>query len=182
MSSLAAGRLFPGRTACLLIAALFFTALPLRAQVADGVIEVVAVDESNQVMPGVTVTVSRPETGFQQVLTTDGAGTARAVALPPGTYTVKLELAGFTGIEQTGLVLRVGQTARLNVTMKVAKLAETVNVVAESPLVDVYKTDSSTNIVPEQIQELPVINRDFQQLAYLAPGTQRERGGYRFIT
>ena len=64
----------------------------------------------------------------------------------------------------------------------IAKVGETVNVVAEAPMVDVFKTDSSTNIVPEQIQELPTPNRDFQQLAFLAPGTQRERGGYRFVT
>ena len=55
------------------------------------------------------------------------------------------------------------------------------NVIAEAPLVDVYKTDSSTNIVPEQIQALPVANRDFQSLAFLTPGVQRERGGNRFI-
>ncbi len=60
-------------------------------------------------------------------------------------------------------------------------MAETVNVMAEAPLVDVYKTDSSTNIMPEQIESLPVANRDFQSLAFLAPGVQRERGGNRFI-
>jgi hypothetical protein len=167
----------------LLVAALFVVAVPsLHAQVADGVIEVIVVDESSQVMPGVTVTITRPDTGFQQATTTDGTGTARVVALQPGVYDVKLELAGFATIDQKGLTLRVGQTARLNVTMKVAQVAETVNVTAESPLVDVYKTDSSTNIVPEQIESLPVANRDFQSLAFLAPGVQRERGAYRFIT
>ena len=47
--------------------------------------------------------------------------------------------------------------------------------------VDVVKTDSSTNIVPEQIASLPVADRDFQRLAFLTPGVQRERGGNRFI-
>ncbi len=168
----------------LLLAALMFLAagVPLiHAQVADAVIEVTVADESNQVMPGVTVTVLRPDTGFQQVVTTDGTGTARLIALPPGTYDVKIELAGFATVEQKGLTLRVGQTARVGVTMKVAQVAETVNVVGQLSLVDVTKTDSSTNIVPEQIQELPVANRDFQSLAFLAPGVQRERGTYRFI-
>jgi hypothetical protein len=166
----------------LLLGAVVAFAPALAAQVADGVIEVTVVDESSQVMPGVTVTITRPDTGFQQVTTTDGTGAARVVALQPGTYDVKLELAGFATVDQKGLVLRVGQTARLAVAMKVAQLAETVNVTAESPLVDVYKTDSSTNIVPEQIEALPVSNRDFQSLAFLAPGVQRERGGFRFIT
>ena len=103
------------------------------------------------------------------------------MALPPGTYEIKLELSGFGTVVEKGLVVRVGQTARVAVTMKVASVAETVNVVGQAQLVDVYKIDSSTNIVPEQIQSLPVADRDFQRLAFLAPGVQRERGGNRFI-
>jgi Carboxypeptidase regulatory-like domain len=151
------------------------------AQVADATIEVAAVDESGAALPGVTVTVSRPDTGLQHSVVTDSIGVARAVALPPGSYTVKIELAGFATIVEERLVLRVGQTARLSVTMKVAQVAETVNVIGQSPLVDVFKTDSSTNIVPEQIEALPVQDRDFQRLAFLTPGVQRERGGNRFI-
>ncbi len=151
------------------------------AQVADAVIEVVVVDETNQNLPGVTVTATRPDTGFMKSAVTDETGTARLLALQPGTYTVKIELQGFTTVDQAGVTLRVGQTARLNITMRVAQVSETVNVVAESPLVDIFKTDSSTNISPEQIDALPVNNRDFQQLAFLAPGVQRERGTYRFI-
>jgi hypothetical protein len=154
---------------------------PTRAQVADAVIEVVAQDQSQAVLPGVTVTVTRPDTGYTQTSVTDAAGMARFVALQPGTYTVKVELSGFATINQEGVTLRVGQTARLTMTMKVGQVAETVNVTAEAPLVDVFKTDSSTNIIPEQIESLPVANRDFQSLAFLTPGVQRERGGNRFI-
>jgi hypothetical protein len=151
------------------------------AQVADATIEVVAVDASAAVLPGVTVTLTRPDTGFTQTVVTDTAGVARALALPPGRYNVKIELSGFATVAEEGVVVRVGQTARLNVTMKVASVAETVNVVGTAPLVDVFKTDSSTNIVPEQIESLPVQDRDFQRLAFLTPGVQRERGGNRFI-
>jgi len=154
---------------------------PAAAQVADGVIEVMAQDESKAVLPGVTVTVFRPDTGFTQTNVTDSSGVARFIALPPGTYTVKVELQGFATINQEGVTILVGQTAKLAMTMKVGMVAETVNVVGESPMVDIYKTDSSTNIVPQQIEALPVPNRDFQALAYLAPGVQRERGGNRFI-
>jgi hypothetical protein len=151
------------------------------AQIADATIEVLAQDESKAILPGVTVTVTRPDTGYTQTSVTDGNGTARFNALQPGTYTVKFELSGFATVNQEGVTLRVGQTAKLAATLKVAKVAETVNVTAEAPLIDIYKTDSSTNITPEQIQELPVANRDFQSLAFLAPGVQRERGGNRFI-
>jgi hypothetical protein len=156
-------------------------AVPLVAQVADAVIDIVATDESGAALPGVTVVVSRPETGFTQTHVTDATGTARVRGVPPGVYDVRLELAGFGALIEKGVTLRVGQTARIVATMKVAQLAETVNVVAQATLVDVFKTDSSTNIVPEQIQQLPVPDRDFQRLAFLTPGVQRERGGNRFI-
>ena len=169
-------------TALLLVTALLgLASVPAAAQVADGVIEVVAQDESKAVLPGVTVTVLRPDTGFTQTNVTDAAGTARFVGMQPGTYSVKVELSGFATINQEGVLILVGQTARLTMTMKVGQVAETVNVVAEAPLVDVFRTDSSTNIIPAQIESLPVANRDFQSLAFLAPGVQRERGGNRFI-
>ena len=102
-------------------------------------------------------------------------------ALPPGTYNVRLELSGFAPLERRDVTLRVGQTVRLNATLSVASVGEQVTVTGTAPLVDVFKTDSSTNIVPEQIETLPVADRDFQRLAFLAPGVQRERGGFRFI-
>jgi hypothetical protein len=151
------------------------------AQVADAIIEIVASDESGAALPGVTVTVTRPDTGFQLTLVTDSAGSVRALGLVPGTYDIKFELPGFGTVVEKGLTVRVGQTARVAAPLKVAQLSETVNVTAQAPLVDVFKTDSSTNIVPEQIQSLPVADRDFQRLAFLAPGVQRERGGNRFI-
>jgi hypothetical protein len=153
----------------------------LAAQVADAVIEVTAVDESGAALPGVTVTLARPDTGFQQTIVTDSVGVARGVALPPGSYTVRIELPGFATIVEERVIVRVGQIARMNVTMKVAQVAETISVVGQATLVDVFKTDSSTNIVPEQIESLPVQDRDFQRLAFLTPGVQRERGGNRFI-
>src|SRR5205085_7666216 len=78
-----------------------------------------------------------------------------------------------------GAVL-VGQTAKLTVTMRPAA-SESITVVAEAPVVDLHKTDSSTNISPQQIESLPVADRQFERLAFIAPGVQRERGGFRFI-
>ena len=150
------------------------------AQVADAVIEVVVSDQSEQFVPGATVTITRPETGYTQTLVSDATGLARLPAVPPGNYTVRVELSGFGTVDQP-LVVRVGQTARIAVVLRPAGVTEAVTVVGAASLVDVFKVDSSTNIVPEQIESLPVQDRDFQKLAFLAPGVQRERGGFRFI-
>ena len=168
----------PGIVAFLLILAIGGTA---SAQVNTGTIEVVVIDNSNQPLPGVSVRVASPTTGLDSTNVTGATGTARIAALPPGTYDVTFELQGFNTLTEKGLQLRVGQTQVLNATMT-AKLTETVTVTAEAPIVDVHKTDSSTNILPEQIDSLPVADRDFQRLSFIAPTVQRERGAFRFVT
>lgn len=150
------------------------------AQVADAVVEVDVVDDSGGALPGVSVELRRAETGFVRTTVTSMAGSARFAAVPPATYRVKTALQGFEAVEQ-GVTLRVGQTAKLRFTLRVTALAEAVEVVGTAPLVDVYKTDSSLNIVPEQIKELPVANRNFEQLAFVSPTVTVERGAYRFV-
>jgi hypothetical protein len=164
----------------LAIALVFATAFPLFAQVDRGIIEAIVLDESGATLPGVTVTARRPETGQQQVEVTGTNGVARFPSLPPGTWELRTELSGFAGAGVDGISLRVGQTARVNFTLR-PTASETITVEAASEVVDVYKTDASTNILPEQIEMLPVADRDFQRLAFIAPGVQRERGGFRFI-
>jgi hypothetical protein len=161
------------------LAAMLAVALPAAAQVSTGTIEVDTVDDQGLAMPGVTVQVVNQDTGMQRVAVTNEAGAANFKALPAGSYLVKTDLEGFAPVEQP-VVLRVGQSQRLTVNMRI-QVSETITVTSERPMVDVYKSDTSTNIVPEQIQELPVADRDFQNLAFIAPGVQRERGGFRFI-
>lgn len=164
----------------LCLVAVLLAALPALAQIDKGSIEAVALDQTRSPLPGVTVTLTRPETGYESVAVTDAAGMARFPALTPGNYEVSLSLEGFAPVAAQKVVLRVGQEAKLSFVMQ-ASTSETITVSAEAPIVDVHKTDSSTNIVPEQIAALPVADRDFQRLAFIAPGVQRERGGFRFI-
>jgi hypothetical protein len=156
-------------------------AVPAFAQIDKGSIEAMALDQSRSPLPGVTVTVTRPETGYQTVSVTDTSGSARFPALTPGNYEVAFSLEGFASIAPQKVTLRIGQQAKLSAVLQ-AGVSETITVNAEAPVVDVHKTDSSTNIVPEQMEALPVPDRDFQRLAFIAPGVQRERGSFRFIT
>jgi hypothetical protein len=160
---------------------LTLVAIPALAQIDKGAIEAIALDQSQAPLPGVTVTVTRPETGFQSVGVTDVVGSARFPALTPGNYEVTFELEGFAPVAAQKVVLRIGQTPKVSVVMQ-ASASETITVSADAPMVDVHKTDSSTNVVPEQIESLPVQDRNFENLAFIAPGVQRERGSFRFIT
>ncbi|MEO6194272.1 MAG: carboxypeptidase regulatory-like domain-containing protein [Thermoanaerobaculia bacterium] len=153
----------------------------LAAQVSTASVEVQVVGTDGTPLPGVTVTLRNTETGLTRVEVTGAQGTATLSALPPGTYRADLELQGFSPVTQEAVALRVGQTARVRATLSSA-VTESIDVSTTVPLVDVYKTDTSTNIVPEQIESLPVPDRDFQRLAFIAPGVQRERGAFRFVS
>ena len=176
----------PFLRAVALLGALLGAALPWAgpapAQTADATVEIDVVDETGAALPGVSAEIKRPETGFARTSVSSPRGAVRFAAVPPAAgYTVRVALQGFETVEQP-LTLRIGQTAKLRVVLRAKAVTEAVTVVAEAPLVDVYKIDSSTNIVPEQIQELPVANREFEKLAFIAPGVQRERGEFRFVT
>lgn len=164
----------------LVLALMLLGAIPTRAQVSTASVEVQVDDADGSALPGVTVTLENVETGLTRVGVTGETGAAALQALPPGSYRATFELEGFSPVTQDEVVLRVGQTVQVRAELSAA-VAESITVSSTVPLVDVYKTDNSTNIVPEQIESLPVPDRDFQRLAFIAPGVQRERGGFRFI-
>ena len=154
---------------------------PLGAQVNTAVVEVLVVDRDGRSLQAVNVLVTSPESGFTRDAVTDSEGAARLTAIPPGIYDVSFTFQDRTSLVEKGVVLHVGQTAVLHAT-KQPQLQEIVVVSGRAPMVDLHKTDSSTNIVPEQIESLPVPDRDFQRLAFLVPSVQRERGEFRFIS
>jgi hypothetical protein len=175
----AARMLIPWMAGALLLALL--GAVPALAQLSTASVEVQVTDSQGDALPGVTVALENVDTGLRRDAVTGENGGATVAGLPPGTYRGTFELDQFAPAKQEPIVLRVGQTLQVRVQLTSASAAESITVTATAPLVDVYKTDSSTNIVPEQIQSLPVPDRDFQRLAFIAPGVERERGAFRFI-
>jgi len=170
------------RFSLILVAALVLVVgftLPATAQISTGKIEVDTNDEQAQALPSVSILVVSNDTGAQRATTSDARGLAMMPALPPGEYTVSVSMPGFAPAQEE-VVIRIGQTVRVIFTLRI-QVSETITVTAEVPMVDIYKSDTSTNVTPEQIQELPVPDRNFENLAFIAPGVQRERGGFRFI-
>ncbi len=167
-------------TVVLAVACLLAFAGSAAAQINTADLSVVVLDAQNVPLPGVTVDVTQAETGLSRSATTDVDGAVRVAALPPGSYVMKFSLAGFNPLEEK-IVLRVGQVARLTATMTQVT-GDAIVVAGEAPVVDVTRMDTSSSVVPEQIAELPVPSREFEKLAFITPGVQRERGGFRFIT
>src|SRR5688572_13789839 len=108
------------------------------AQVVNATIAGVVRDSSGGVLPGVTVEVSSPAL-IEKVRSdvTDSNGQYRVTNLPPGTYTVRFSLAGFSSNVQEGLALTTGFTATISPDLRVGALQETVTVTGDTPVVDI---------------------------------------------
>jgi hypothetical protein len=89
-------------------------------------------DESGAVLPGVDVTATQTETGFVRSVVSDGAGAYLFTNLPIGPYRLDVTLAGFRSYQQTGIVLQVGGSPTINVTLNLGALSETVTVQGEA--------------------------------------------------
>ena len=121
-------------------------------------------------MPGVTVTLTNQATNVARVVQTNEVGLYVISAIPPGTYDLKAELAGFRTIDRQGLVVQVGSASRIAFTMEVGDVAETMTVVGQSPLIQTENAAISTVIENRAIVELPLNGRNYLQLASLIPG------------
>jgi hypothetical protein len=125
-------------------------------------------DDSGGVLPGVDVTVTQTATGFTRSTVTDSAGGYVLTNLPIGPYRFQASLSGFKTFEQTGIVLQVGSSPTLNVTLGLGQLSETVSVQAAAPLVDTQRSGIGQVIENARIMDLPLNGRNPTDLIELA--------------
>ena len=152
--------------------AVLLLAVPAAAQETRGSIEGVVRDSSGAVLPGVTVE-ARASQGGVLTSVTDANGVYRFPAIQPGQYTVTASLQGFNQAKSDVVNVQVGQILKVDLAMAVAGVAETVQVTAESPTIDVKQTTAATNIQADMIDRVPK-GRDFTSLVTLAPGANNE--------
>jgi outer membrane receptor for ferrienterochelin and colicin len=127
-------------------------------------------DAQGAVLPGVSVVVRNQATGMFRETVSGADGSFIASGIVPGIYEVTAELSGFKKFNRKDLVLEVGKTASIDVKMEVGSIEETVNVAAESPLVDVTSKEIGGNITNETLVQLPSVNGNFIGFVGLLPG------------
>ena len=138
-------RAFRNLTMALAVFALGTGVALAQVSATTGAISGTAADETGAVLPGVTVTAESPSMLGQQVTYTDAGGSYRIPAIPPGEYTVRFELPGFTTYVREEVAIGLGFTADIDAELRVATLEETVTVTGASPVVDVASTKTATN-------------------------------------
>jgi hypothetical protein len=127
-------------------------------------------DSSGAVVPHAPVTLRNTETGQTRGATTDDRGFFRADQLPVGTYDVQLLLSGFAPAGSTGVVLSLGQTVHLDITLFPASAIVDLAVNAQPPAIDISQTSVVSSVDQERIEELPVQSRNYLDFVLLAPG------------
>ena len=145
-------------------------------QAQRGTVSLTVTDADGAVLPGATVSASSDQSLTRRTAITDGQGRAKLVGLDPATnYVVTVTLDGFAGARLEGVQVRAGQDTALAAELKLAEISEELIVTAESPLVDVTKTQSGQDITLQLTESLPTA-RSYQDYLQLVPGVQDALG------
>jgi hypothetical protein len=139
-----------------------------------GTIQGRVTDAQGAVLPGVTITATSPSMIGQQTTVTSETGNYRFPAVPPGTYTLSYEMAGFNGVKREGISITLGFTANVNVELALATLQETVTVTGDSPVIDTSATRVQQNFKLDQLESIPN-GRDMWSLLAVTPGVSMTR-------
>ncbi|HUE89155.1 MAG TPA: carboxypeptidase regulatory-like domain-containing protein [Vicinamibacterales bacterium] len=145
------------------------------AQAPVGTIAGTVRDQSDAVMPGVTITIRHEATGVERHLTSNADGTFAAPSLAAGNYAVVAELTGFR-TQRIDVTVATGRVATLDMRMELGEATETVTVAASAIHVETEAHAVTGVITRQEIQELPLNGRSFLQLAFLEPGVTANPG------
>jgi len=162
---------------CAASVVLLTIAAPVGAQTDRGRIEGIVKDATGGVVPGATVEVTSLSTGVVTSTTTDGQGAYTVTGIRPGTYRIRVSLAGFRTLETPEVSVAVTQVVRLDYELTGGDVTEEVTVLGASTLVDRVTSSIATVIDEQQVKELPLNGRNFTQLATLTPGVNRGTPG-----
>src|SRR6266566_1466601 len=158
------------------IAVLFLISLPLFSQGNQGTIQGTVFDQTGGAIAGAAVSVIDVARGVTRALTTDAAGEYVAPSLLPGTYTVRAETKGFRTVEHAGVLVEVGKTIRVDLTVQPGEQTQTVTVTGEIPEIDTTDSTLGGTVSNAAINALPLNGRNFERLLQLRPGVVTNPG------
>jgi Carboxypeptidase regulatory-like domain/TonB-dependent Receptor Plug Domain len=134
-------------------------------------------DNTGAVIPGAAVAIRNTATASVREVRTNTSGEYVAAALPPGQYNIAVTVAGFRTYQAQGVILRVAQNARIDVTMQVGNAHEEVTVHGEGlAQVNTQSSELGGTITGKELTQLQLNGRNFTQLITLVPGVSNQTG------
>jgi hypothetical protein len=158
-------------TRLLQLSALLACTIITHAQDPRGTILGRVTDASGSPVPNATVKVTNVATGLTLTANTNEGGDYRAPYLNPGTYNIESEAAGFAKMLRKDVQVRTTEIVTLDIEMKVGQVSESVEVTAETPLLNSADVSLGQVIDQKRIEELPLFAGNAMDLVHLAPGT-----------
>ena len=146
------------------------------AQIVGGNVGGTIHDSTGAALAGATVTVRQTDTGATRTLVTGSDGRYAAPSVPVGHYTISATHDGFQPEARTGIVLVIGQSVQVDITLGVSAVRETVVVNAGDPVVNTTSQQTAGLVDERQVKELPLNGRSFDQLLTLNPATVNYTG------
>src|SRR5262245_22167038 len=153
------------------LAAVFGISAVAAAQIGAGSLRGYVKDEQGGALPGVTVS-ARSESLIQPVSSvSDAEGYFRLINLPPGTYEVSAQLAGFASFKRQDIIVRAGANFQVDIAMRLASISESVTVSGASPMLEVSNPSNVLNISGEFQREMPIqARRNWSDFLEITPG------------
>ena len=136
----------------------------------------VVTDKSGAVVQNATVTITNQGTNQSTTAHTDDHGLFTVTGLRPDAYSIKVEAQGFEPIERKDVVLQVNQQTTMDFSLKPPGIMETVEVTGAMPTLDTESAAIGTDITNEYVRDIPLLNRSFFGLAFLAGGVTETSG------
>jgi hypothetical protein len=156
---------------CALLHPLVFATIAFgQAQISSGDLTGVVTDPAGARIANAKITAFDSARGISRTVVSDSSGDYHVAALRPGTYRVRAESPGFATKVIEGVEIRIGDTVVLPIPMILSEVSQEVNVIAETPVVDVERTQQSSTVQRQQIVNLPINRRNYLDFALLTPG------------
>src|SRR6266852_2117720 len=159
-------------------AAFLLASLPLRAQSTYGTISGSVVDSSGAAIADAQVTLTNLGTSEKRTQSTGSDGLYSFVNLFPGRYRVDAEKTGFKRTSRTDIVVEVQQTSRIDLTVQVGEVTQTVEVTGETPLLQPETSSLGQVVDQREATELPLNGRNIFNLAFVAPSVVPQGNSY----
>ena len=156
----------------LVVMATLIMAVSARAQLSTATLFGTVTDNTGAVIPNATITLTQIDTNLSRTLVSNGEGQYRGEFLPIGSYSAKVEAAGFKALEQKGIGLTATQNANLNFMLNIGTESTVVEVTSEVPLVNFGNSTLSRTVDSVEVDNLPLVGRNAYRLLDLTPGVQ----------
>jgi Carboxypeptidase regulatory-like domain/TonB dependent receptor len=142
-----------------------------------GSISGVVTDKSGAVIAGAEVTALSSETGIERALITDQKGFYSFLALPVGTYTLRMHKEGFKEFQQTGIAIDANSAERIDARLQVGGVHEEMTVSSSAVRIETTNTQMGEVIGSAKMESLPLNGRSYTDLLALQPGVAPESSG-----